>query len=118
MLRCAIQSLSESIRGDPIRYAAWLFFDKKDELSLLTSEPDYFNGCTYYGQEAYLNKSYTFANYEEMLLEEAEKLFNKQVEETTIDVIDVYPSRIPLYSTPSLPYNEELHNTDISDSQE
>jgi archaellum component FlaC len=118
LLRCAVESVTESIRNDPTNNVSVLFFDKKDELSQLVHPPNYYNGYYQYGRESYLNQNYTLANYKEMLLDEAEKVYAKLKGETVSDVIEVYSSRItsPLswVSMPDLPsYNEEQEDKEV-----
>jgi len=116
LIRSAFLSLVQSIRNDPAKYASMLFFDKKDELSHLTYTINYFNGY-YYGQGPYSSQKHTSADYREMLIEEAEKLYSKLIEESVEDVIEVYPSRIESSSRSSLPalpsINEGLQDNNV-----
>jgi chromosome segregation ATPase len=99
LLKLAILSLSESMRKDPDKYSSLIYNNN------ISSNADYNNQCytaSYmYGQQ----QQYPAQAYMDMLIEEAERLYNKLTKELVDEIITDYSSNIssslPLLQTPS-----------------
>ena len=100
LLKMALLSLSESMRKDQDKFNAFTFCDNKS-LSLTTQTRGYsqYYDTVSYGQQ---QQQYPSQDYIEVLLEEAEKLYNKLVKEFVDEIITDYgcntPSSMPLLS--------------------
>jgi hypothetical protein len=99
LLRIALLSLVESIREDPDRYSSLIYHN--------TSPPaDYIS--QYYSSDSYgqQQQRYPSQDYITMLIEEAEKLYNKLSKELVDEIISDYASNIST-SLPLLPPSNE-----------
>jgi hypothetical protein len=95
----ALLSLTESIRKDPDKFNAFIFCDNKS-LSSTTQTRGYsqYYDTVPYGQQQ--RQQYSSQDCIDVLLEEAEKLYNKLVKELVDESISDYGCSI---SSPSLP---------------
>jgi hypothetical protein len=89
LLRLALYSLMESIRNEPVKYSSLFCYHNNNNISL--------PGTTHYPassmyvvlqQQQYISsRDYFIEHYTTMLIEEAEKLYNKLVKEITNGII-------------------------------
>jgi hypothetical protein len=104
LLKLALLSLVESIRNNPGKYSSLLYHN------VSSSTTDYSN--QYYESYMYKQKQYTSYNNDgegsgAMLIEEAEKLYNKLAKELPDEIINDYASSIASSSLPLLPSSDE-----------
>jgi hypothetical protein len=108
LLKLALLSLTESIRKDPDKFNAFIFCDNKS-LSSTTQTRGYsqYYDTVPYGQQK--RQQYPSQDCIDVLLEEAEKLYNKLVKELVDESISDYGCSISSPSLPLLapPYSEE-----------
>jgi hypothetical protein len=103
LLKLALLSLTESMRKDPGKYGALIYHNR----SSITQSEDYsqYYDTVSYGQQ---QQQYPSQDCIDVLLEEAEKLYNKLVKELVDESISDYgcsiSSPLPLLAPP---YNEE-----------
>jgi hypothetical protein len=103
-LKLALLSLVESIRNNPGKYSSLLYHN------VSSSTTDY--SSQYYESYMYKQKQYTSYNNDgegsgAMLIEEAEKLYNKLAKELPDEIINDYASSIASSSLPLLPSSDE-----------
>ena len=100
LLKLALLSLTESMRKDPDKYNAFIFCDNKSSSSTTQTRgySQYYDTVSY-GQQ---QQQYPSQDYIDMLLEEAEKLYNKLAKELVDESISDYASNISS-SLPLLP---------------
>jgi hypothetical protein len=104
LLKLALLSLVESIRNNPGKYSSLLYHN------VSSSTTDY--SSQYYESYMYKQKQYTSYNNDgegsgAMLIEEAEKLYNKLAKELPDEIINDYASSIASSSLPLLPSSDE-----------
>jgi len=104
LLKLALLSLVESIRNNPGKYSSLLYHN------VSSSTTDY--SSQYYESYMYKQKQYTSYNNDgegsgALLIEEAEKLYNKLAKELPDEIINVYASSIASSSLPLLPSSDE-----------
>jgi hypothetical protein len=104
LLKLAFLSLVESIRNNPGKYISLLYHN------VSSSTTDY--SSQYYESYMYKQKQYTSYNNDgegsgAMLIEEAEKLYNKLAKELPDEIINDYASSIASSSLPLLPSSDE-----------
>jgi hypothetical protein len=77
LLKNAFQALAHSVRNDPLKYASLLFFDNNEISSHFMNMSNYLNGYNfgYHQQQPFWHRS--SEDYEAMLIEEAEKFYEK-----------------------------------------
>ena len=92
-------SLTESMRKDPDKFNAFIFCDNTSS----TADYSQYYDTASYGQQ----QQYPSQDYIDVLLEEAEKLYNKLVKELVDESISDYGSSISSPSLPLLPPSEE-----------
>jgi hypothetical protein len=102
LLKLALLSLTESMRKDPDKFNAFIFCDNKS-LSSTTQTRSY---SQYYDTVPYGQQQYPSQDYIDVLLEEAEKLYNKLAKELVDESISDYAYNI-LSSLPLLPPAKE-----------
>jgi len=95
LLRIALLSLVESIREDPDRYSSLIYHNKTYSDTEYNSQ-NYETASYMHGQ----HQQYQSQDYISMLIEEAEKLYNKLTREWVDQIIMDYA---PGISSPSLP---------------
>ena len=97
LLKLALLSLTESMRKNPDKFNAFIFCDNKSSSSTTQtrSYSQYYDIVPYGQQQQYPSQAYT-----DILLDEAEKLYNKLVKELVDESISDYGCSI---SSPSLP---------------
>jgi hypothetical protein len=104
LLKLALLSLVESIRNNQGKYSSLLYHN------VSSSTTDY--SSQYYESYMYKQKQYTSYNNDgegsgAMLIEEAEKLYNKLAKELPDEIINDYASSIASSSLPLLPSSDE-----------
>jgi hypothetical protein len=104
LLKLAFLSLVESIKNNPGKYISLLYHN------VSSSTTDY--NSQYYESYMYKQKQYTSYNNDgegsgAMLIEEAEKLYNKLAKELPDEIINDYASSIASSSLPLLPSSDE-----------
>ena len=85
LLRLALYSVMESIRNEPVKYSSLICYHNNNNISL-PGTTHYPASCMYEGrqQQQYISsQDYFTEHYSAMLLNEAEKLYNKLVNEIT-----------------------------------
>ena len=92
LLKLAILSLAESMRKDPDKFNAFIFCDNKSSCSTTQTRgySQYYDTVPY-GQQ---QQQYPSQDCIDVLLEEAEKLYNKLVKELVDESISDYAFRI------------------------
>jgi hypothetical protein len=98
LLKLALLSLTESMRKDPGKYGALIYHNR----SSITQSEDYsqYYDTASYGQQ---QQQYPSQDCIDVLLEEAEKLYNKLVKELVDESISDYVCSISSSSLPMLP---------------
>ena len=82
LLRLALYSLIESIRNEPVKYGSLIcYYNNNNNLSSSTITTDY--SSQYYGASYGQQHDYFMEAQIDMLVQEAEKLYNKLVQEIT-----------------------------------
>jgi hypothetical protein len=104
LLKLALLSLVESIRNNPGKYSSLLYHNVSSSITDYSSQ--------YYESYMYKQKQYTSYNNDgegsgAMLIEEAEKLYNKLAKELPDEIINDYASSIASSSLPLLPSSDE-----------
>ena len=87
VLKVAVDSLMKSMRKDPQKYINLIYYNQNSSASRYT-EYIYVNG-----QQPYASSDYFREVYKSILLEDAEKLFNKLVKELTEQMIKEYSAK-------------------------
>jgi len=95
VLKVAVDSLMKSMRKDPQKYINLIYYNQNSSASRYT-EHKYING------QPYTSFDYFREVYKSILLEEAEKLFNKLVKELTEQMINEYSAKYGSIEPPSL----------------
>ena len=101
LLKLALLSLTESMRKDPDKFNAFIFCDNKSSCSTTQTRgySQYYDTVPYGRQQ---QQQYSSQDCIDVLLEEAEKLYNKLVKEFVDEIITDYgcntPSSMPLLS--------------------
>jgi hypothetical protein len=95
VLKVAVDSLMKSMRKDPQKYINLIYYNQNSSASRYT-EYKYING------QPYASSDYFREVYKSILLEEAEKLFNKLVKELTEQMINEYSAKYGSIKPPSL----------------
>ena len=105
LLKLALLSLTESMRKDPDKFNAFIFCDNKSSSSTTQTRgySQYYDTVPY-GQQQH---QYSSQDCIDVLLEEAEKLYNKLVKELVDKSISDYASNIST-SLPLLQSSDEL----------
>ena len=85
LLRLALYSLMESIRNEPVKYSSLICYHNNNNNISLPGSTHYPASIMYGGQQQqYISsQDYFTEHYTAMLVEEAEKLYNKLVKEIT-----------------------------------
>jgi hypothetical protein len=106
LLKLALLSLTESMRKDPDKFNAFIFYDNKS-LSSTTQTRGYsqYYDTVSYGQQH--QQQYSSQDCIDMLLEEAEKLYNKLAKEIGDEITSDYASSKSSSLLPLLPQSEE-----------
>ena len=106
LLKLALLSLTESMRKDPDKFNAFIFCDNKSSSSTTQTRGygQYYDTVPYGRRQ---QQQYQSQDYIDVLLEEAEKLYNKLVKELVDESISDYASNI-LSSLPLLQSSDEL----------
>ncbi|MGA9169441.1 MAG: hypothetical protein WBZ20_04765, partial [Nitrososphaeraceae archaeon] len=109
LLRLALLSLTESMRKDPDKFNAFIFCDNKSSSSTTQTRgySQHYDTAPY-GQQ---QQQYPSQDCIDVLLEEAEKLYNKLVKELVDESISDYGCSISL---PLLPPPEERQSHPIT----
>jgi hypothetical protein len=85
LLRLSLYSLIESIRNEPVKYSSLIYYHNNNNISLPGTT--HYPASSMYGgqqrQQYILSQDYFIEHYTTMLIEEAEKLYNKLVKEIT-----------------------------------
>jgi hypothetical protein len=107
LLKLALLSLTESMRKDPDKFNAFIFCDNKS-LSSTTQTRGYsqYYDTVPYGQQQQ-RQQYSSQDCIDVLLEEAEKLYNKLSKELVGEIISDYGCSISSSLIPLLPPSEE-----------
>jgi chromosome segregation ATPase len=95
VLRVALDSLMKSMRKDPQKYINLIYYNQNSSASRYT-EYKYING------QPYASSDYFRELYKSILLEDAEKLFNKLVKELTEQMIKEFSAKYGSIKLPSL----------------
>ena len=106
LLKLALLSLSESMRKDPDKFNAFIFCDNKSS----SSTPQTRGYSQYYDTASYMHgqqQQYPSQDYISVLVEEAEKLYNKLANELVDESISDYAFSISSTSLPLLPPADE-----------
>ena len=98
LLRIALLSLTESMRKDPDRFSSLIYHNN------ISSNIDY--NSQNYSANSYGQQQYPAQAYMDMLIEEAERLYNKLTKELVDEIITDYSSNISS-SLPLLPLKDE-----------
>jgi DNA repair exonuclease SbcCD ATPase subunit len=96
VLKVAVDSLMKSMRNDPQKYINLIYYNQNSSASRYT-EYIYVNG-----QQPYSSFDYFREVYKSILLEDAEKLFNKLIRELTGQMINEYSAKYGSTKPPSL----------------
>jgi hypothetical protein len=105
LLELALLSLTESMRQDPDKFKAFIFCDNKSSSSTTqTRGHNQYYDTVPYGQQ---QQQYPSQDCIDVLLEEAEKLYNKLVKELVDETILDCTFSIPSPSLPLLPQSDE-----------
>jgi hypothetical protein len=109
LLRIALLSLTESIRKDPDKYSSLVF--KSSSSSTATPATDY--RSQYYDAASYMYRQlqYPSQDYISMLIEEAEKLYNKLAKELGDESISDYAFSTSSSSLPVLSQSDEKNES-------
>lgn len=99
VLKLALLSLTESIRKEPDKYSQLIYHNTP---STANYNSQYYDTASYGQQQQYPSQVYT-----DMLLEEAEKLYNKLAKELGDEIISDYVSRTSSSSLPVLSQSDE-----------
>ena len=91
-------SLTESMKKDPDKYSALIYHNDTPSVADYRSQ--------YYETSSYGQQQYPLEDYTDMILEEAEKLYNKLAKELLDESITDYASSI-LSSLPMLSQSDE-----------
>ena len=104
LLKLALLSLIESMKNDPSKYNRLIFLlmDHNTPSTANYNSQDY--DTSSYGQQ---QQQYPSQAYTDMLLEEAEKLYNKLAKELGDEITSDYASSTSSPSSPLLPPTEE-----------
>ena len=96
LLKLALLSLTESMRKDPDKYSSLIYHNNT------SSNADY--SSQYYAADSYgqQQQQYPSQDYIDMLIEEAEKLYNKLTKEWVDEIITDYAFSISSSSLPLL----------------
>jgi hypothetical protein len=106
LLKLALLSLTESMRKDPDKFNAFIFCDNKSSSSTTqTRGYSQYYDTVRYGQQQ--RQQYSSQDCIDMLLEEAEKLYNKLAKELVDESVSDYTFSISSPSLPLLPPSEE-----------
>jgi chromosome segregation ATPase len=95
VLKVAVDSLMKSMRKDPQKYINLIYYNQNSSASRYT-DYIYVNG-----QQPYTSSDYLREVYKSILLEDAEKLFNKLVKELTEQMINEYSAKYGSIKLPS-----------------
>jgi hypothetical protein len=100
-------SLTESMRKDPDKFNAFIFCDNKSSSSTTQTRgySQYYDTVPYGQQQQ--RQQYSSQDCIDVLLEEAEKLYNKLVKELVDESISDYGCSISSPSLPLLPSTEK-----------
>ena len=106
VLKLALLSLTESMRKDPDKFNAFIFCDNKSSSSTTQTRgySQYYDTVPY-GQQQ--QQQYPSQDCIDVLLEEAEKLYNKLAKELVDETITDYASNISSSLLPLLPPPEK-----------
>jgi len=99
LLKLALLSITESMRKDPDRYISLIYHNKT------WSNADY--NSQNYDAASYGQQQYPVQAYMDILIEEAERLYNKLIKELVDEIITDYSSNISSSLPLLLPANEE-----------
>jgi hypothetical protein len=106
LLRIALLSLTESMRKDPDKYSSLIYHNSTSSMGGYSGQ--YYSTDSYGQQEQYQSQDYI-----SMLIEEAEKLYNKLAKELVDESISNYVSSISSSSPlPLLPPSNEHQKPD------
>ena len=94
LLRIAILSLTESMRKDPSKYSSLIYSKTPSSSTTDYSSTLYYSPFNIYAQQEYPSQNHSIDAYTDMLMDEAEKLYNKIVKEIVDRIITDYPSKI------------------------
>jgi archaellum component FlaC len=85
LLRLALYSVMESIRNEPVKYSSLIYYYNNNNNISLPGTTHYPASSMYGGQQQQLisSQDYFTKHYAAMLVEEADKLYNKLVKEIT-----------------------------------
>jgi hypothetical protein len=89
LLRLALDSLIESIRNEPVKYSPLIYYYNNMSPTTRTNSFCMYGGRQQQQQQQYIpSQDYFIEHYTAMLIEEAEKLYNKLVEDLTNRIIE------------------------------
>jgi hypothetical protein len=85
LLRLALYSLIESIRNEPVKYSSLIYYHNNNNISPsgTTHYPAYYMHGGQQQRQYISSQDYFTEHYTAMLVQEAEKLYNKLVNEIT-----------------------------------
>jgi hypothetical protein len=88
LLRLALYSVMESIRNEPIKYSPLIYYHNNNNISLpgITHYPASYMYGGQQRQQYISSQDYFTEHYTAMLVQEAEKLYNKLVKEITMRI--------------------------------
>jgi hypothetical protein len=107
VLKLALLSLTDSIKNDPDKYSLLIYHNTP---STINFNSQYYDAASYRQQQ----QQYPSQAYTDMLLEEAEKLFNKLVKKLVDETITDYASSTSSSLLPLLPPPEERQSHPIT----
>ena len=107
VLKLALLSLTDSIKNDPDKYSLLIYHNTP---STINFNSQYYDAASY-GQQ---QQRYPSQAYTDMLLEEAEKLYNKLVKKLVDETITDYASSTSSSLLPLLPPPEERQSHPIT----
>ena len=102
LLKLALLSLTDSMKNDPDKYSRLIYHNTP---STINFNSQYYDAASYGQQQQ--QQQYPSHAYTDMLLEEAEKLYNKLAKELGDEIMSDYACRMSPSSLPLVPQSEE-----------
>jgi hypothetical protein len=103
LLKLAVLSLVESIRNNPDKYSSLLYRNAPSSTTEYSGQ--YYGSCLY--EQTYMSYHHDGEGSGAMLIEEAEKLYNKLAKELSDEIISDCASNVASSSLPLLPSSNE-----------